>query len=382
MSATPGNSPSGRLIYAGSETCADLAYGSGFLAPDPFLWYEIPGESGLVVSILELGRARNEARPGLRIRSLEEARRAWGVPAAQRSPAALIAGLARASGVRHWAVPGGFPLGLARELGRRRLRLETREPFAPERECKTASEIAEIRAGVRLAEAGLAAGLEVLAAAAIRPDGWLTWEGRTLDADTLRGEIVARIARLGGTAARTITAAGVHGADPHDMGSGPIPAHVPIVIDIFPRVDRSGYFGDLTRTVVKGRATTAVRRVYEAVRHAQEAALAILAPGLTGQAAQRAAEAALEADGFPTDLSADPPRGFIHSLGHGLGLEIHESPGLNSRNSRPLQAGHVVTVEPGYYDPAWGGIRLEDVVVITADGCENLTTAPKVLEIP
>lgn len=372
----------GRLIYAASETCADLAYCSGFFAPDPFLWYETSRERGLIVSVLELGRARREAKEGTRVRSIEEVRRAWALPAGQRAPEVLIAGLARETGVRRWSVPEGFPLGLARKLGRRRLRLQTQSSFCPERERKTPGEVEHVREGVRLAEAGLERALDVLRQAAIGMDGLLRWQGQTLEADTLRGEIVSTIARLGGTASRTITAAGTHGADPHDLGSGPIPAHVPIVIDIFPRVDRTGYFGDLTRTVVKGRASETVRQAFAAVRGAQEAALAALAPGTLGRDIHALAEQALQAGGFATDAQADPPRGFFHGLGHGLGLEVHEGPGLHSRNDKPLQVGHVVTVEPGLYYPEWGGIRLEDVAVVTADGCEDLTTAPKVLEIP
>jgi len=371
-----------RLIYAASETCSDLAYCSGFFAPDPFLWYETTSERGMLVSVLELGRARKEAKAGIRVRSLDEVRRAWGLPESRRAMEHLIAGLARETGVRQWAVPEDFPLGLARKLGRRRLRLQPRSPFCPERERKSPPEVECVREGVRLAEAGLERGLEVLRQAAIGADGLLRWQGRILEADDLRGEIVATIARLGGTAARTITAAGPHGADPHDMGSGPIPAHVPIVIDIFPRVDRTGYFGDLTRTVVKGQATATVRQAFAAVRSAQEAAFAAIAPGVSGKDVHGRAAEALRAAGFATEAQADPPRGFFHGLGHGLGLEVHEGPGLHSRNDKPLQTGHVVTVEPGLYYPEWGGIRLEDVVVVTANGCENLTTVAKILEIP
>lgn len=154
------------------------------------------------------------------------------------------------------------------------------------------------------------------------------------------------------------------------------------MLDIFPRDNATGYFGDLTRTVVKGKAHDIVNRAFAAVRKAQRAAQAMLRPGVTGEAIQKTVTKMFDDDGFPTDLDAKPPRGFFHSTGHGLGLEVHESPSLSSAGSAPLQVGNVVTVEPGLYYPEWGGVRLENVAVITPEGHENLTEAPIELEIP
>ena len=155
----------------------------------------------------------------------------------------------------------------------------------------------------------------------------------------------------------------------------------PIVLDIFPRVEATGYFGDLTRTVVRGPATEMVRRAFAAVEAAQEAARRTVRAGVPARDIHQAAAAALAAAGFSTDLTADPPVGFIHGLGHGLGLEVHEAPRCNRTAVKPLLAGHVITLEPGLYDPAWGGIRLEDVVAVTETGCDTLTAAPIFLEI-
>lgn len=373
--------PCGRLLYAASETSADMAYASGFMAPDPFLWYETPDERGVLVSVLEVGRACRETVSGTTVRSMDAARSAWALPASRSRVEHLIGALARQTGIRRWLVPEDFPLGLARKLGRMGLRLETVAPFCPARECKQPEEIERIREGVRLAETGLERALEVLRASAIDGDGMLRWNGEVLTAETLRGEVDACIARHGGSASRTITAPGRCGADCHDMGSGPIAAHVPIVLDIFPRVNRTGYFGDLTRTVVRGQAPEVVRRAFAAVLAAQEAAFAKLVPGVPAREVHAAAATTLEAAGFATDSTAVPPLGFFHGLGHGLGLEVHEGPRVNGRADQPLRPGHVVTIEPGLYYPEWGGVRLEDVVAVTETGYDNLTRVPKILEI-
>ena len=260
----------GRLIYAASETCADLAYCSGFFAPDPFLWYETSRERGLIVSVLELGRARKEAREGTRVRSIEEVRRAWALPAGQRAPEVLIAALARETGVRCWSVPEGFPLGLARKLGRRRLRLQTQSSFCPERERKTPGEVERVREGVRLAEAGPDRAQAVLRQASIGRDGLLRWQGRTLEADTLRGEIVSTIARLGGTASRPSPRPGPTAPTPRP-GSGPIPAHVPIVIDTSPESTAPATSGT-SPDRGQGPGPETVRQAFAAVQGAQEAA--------------------------------------------------------------------------------------------------------------
>lgn len=372
----------GRMIYAASEQCADMLYACGFMAPDPFLWFSANNECGILVSALEVGRARNGADRKGTVLSFAEARGKWGIRQDHPGIADYIAALAASTGVQEWEVPADFPLGLARKLAEKNLRLTPVDTMFPQRSRKTAHETEAVRAGIQLAEAGLRQALELLAQAQPGRDGILQLpDGRMVTAELLQGEINAEIARLGGTASRTITAPGRQAADPHQTGTGPVRAGEPLVLDIFPRVDRTGYHGDLTRTVVKGSAPAVVRKAFEAVLRAQEAAIAAIRPGIAAADIHRCAAAELARSGHRTDANAAVPYGFFHGLGHGLGLEVHELPRVNEKSDTVLAPGHVITVEPGLYYPEWGGVRLEDVVAVTDEGCENLTRASKILEI-
>lgn len=372
----------GRLLYASSEACADLWYEAGFPTTDEFLWYAVGEQRGIVINVMELARAQSEGRPGVDVMTPREAALRWGVVEERPGISDLIAALARQSGVKTWQVPANFPYALAQSLLDKGLALASVPRFCPSRAVKTAQEIEWLREGVQLAEAGLRRAEQVLRESVIDAAGMVCWQGAVLTAELLRGEINAEVARRGGTASHTITAPGVQGASPHCEGRGPIAAHVPIVLDIFPRCDRTGYYGDLTRTLVKGRAPDCVRRAFASVQRAQREALAMLAPGVIAKTVHERVEAVFAADGYETVFEPGPARGFFHSTGHGVGLDIHEYPGLNLRNDAPLLTGNVVTIEPGLYYPEWGGIRIEDVAVITDAGAENLTTAPVYLEIP
>lgn len=380
-----------RLIYAASESCADLWYEAGFAAPDPFLWFETASGRGVCVSALEFGRAQKQCRPGTQVIDTGKLSETLGVKIPARSKlnrsswlAQMVGIVSRAKGVRVWNVPADFPLEAARQLEAAGLRLKVLSPFSPGRSIKRPDEIEAIRRSERLAEAGLAAADALLADAVIAKDGTLKRGSDILTAEMLQGAINAEIARLGGSAQGTIAAPGPQGADPHQTGHGPIRAGEPIVIDIFPRDQKSGYFGDLTRTRVKGQAPEQVMRTYETVLTAQRQVLSKLKAGVRGCEMQLLTEEIFQQAGYET--GADPAtgvyHGFFHSLGHSVGMEIHEGPGLSRRKEPPLAAGNVVTVEPGLYYPEWGGIRIEDTVAITKDGIDNLAVAPKHLLIP
>ena len=372
-----------RLIYAASESCADLLYESGFQAPDPCLWYEAAGQRGMVVSALEYGRARAQARTGVEVICSDNLKQRFALKRQpEYSALAQVLAISKALGQNHWSVPYDFPLGLAQALTRRRIRLSPKRDFAPGRLCKNALEQQAIAAAVELAEKGLARAEEVLRQSRIGSDQLLYWQEEPLSAERLRAEIDGVILQAGGLAQGTICAPGLQGAAPHERGSGPIAANVPIVLDIFPRHTASGYYGDLSRTLVRGKAADCVWQAFDAVHEAQKRALQSLRAGISGKEVHELVEQCFSERGFVTLVEGvDQPCGFFHSTGHGLGLEIHEQPSLSRRYVDALQSGQVLTVEPGLYYPEWGGVRIEDVAVICEEGHRNLTKAAVYLEI-
>jgi Xaa-Pro aminopeptidase len=226
----------------------------------------------------------------------------------------------------------------------------------------------------------LEAGLAALRATRIGRDGWLRHHGRRFTAEDLRAAVNARIMALGCVPAHTICAPGDQAVDPHEEGHGPIRAHTPIVMDIFPRSEKTGYFGDLTRTVVRGRASARLQEVYALVNEGVRLGHRRVKPGAHGPAIHREIQDLFTARGYPTGMRDGRMQGFFHGTGHGLGLQIHEPPSISPQKS-VLRAGHVVTVEPGLYYLGLGGVRIEDVALVTPTGSRNLTRVPKRLEL-
>jgi Xaa-Pro aminopeptidase len=369
-----------RLLYAAPETDADMLYATGFFAPDPFLFVQARGRRLVVMSDLERDRAKKQARVHrvLAWSALARALEREGVAATVAQVAARVLHGLRARTVE---VPRSFPVGLAEEL--RALGIGVRvvpDPFWPQRAVKRPDEVRAITAALRAAEAGLQAGLEALRACRIGRDGYLRRDGRRFTAEDLRAAVNTRIMGEGAVPAHTICAPGDQAVDPHEEGHGPIRAHAPVVMDIFPRSERTGYFGDLTRTVVRGRASERLREVYALVHEGVRLGHRRVRDGADGTAIHREILALFEARGYRTGLQDGRMQGFFHGTGHGLGLQIHEPPSISVRPST-LRAGHVVTVEPGLYYLGLGGVRIEDVALVTRTGSRNLTRVPKFLEL-
>ncbi len=298
------------------------------------------------------------------------------------STAEVVAAFSEARGVHAWSIPANFPFALACRLQAAGLALSVMQPFCPGRRSKTPEEIEKVSRALRITEAGLEAGLQALRQAEVDGEGQLVWHGAVLTAEIVRGEIECEICKRGGVAAGTIVAPGPQGADPHQVGHGPLHAGETIIMDIFPRDGATGYYGDLTRTVVKGKAPDYVHKVFNLVNDARKQTFDSLKPGAFGRDMHCQTVDFFREQGFGNGYNADGlPYGFFHGLGHGLGLEVHETPSLNLSQGERLPVGAVVTVEPGLYYPEWGGVRLEDVAAITDKGCKNLTFAPIFLEI-
>lgn len=344
------------LIGDGVNT-ADLRYASGFAAPDDFIFVQCGTRKICAVSALEYNRAAASVLPGV------EALRSTGAYSEQ------IENICRDLGATSLILPDTFPIGLAEKLKKKGFSIEISEKaLFPEREFKSHAEAEKITEALRAAEAGCRRAIEVLKESDIAPDRTLVWQGKALTSEILRAEVDCTMLRLGMIAVDTICAGGLQGAQPHNTGSGILPADYPIVLDLFPRSASTGYWGDLTRTVVKGKPSDFMRRAYDAVLEAREFAKSCIKVGAIPSEIHACAENVLKKHGFSTGSDEQGDYGFFHGLGHGVGLDIHEIPRLNPRNSAPLKAGVVVTDEPGLYYPSQGGIRLEDMVYITPEG--------------
>ncbi|MEI6034010.1 MAG: Xaa-Pro peptidase family protein [Verrucomicrobiae bacterium] len=373
--------PHAKLMIASSEACADLLYATRFRAPDAFAFLQAGDKKLLLLSDLEVDRGRREAQVD-RVDAYSDIERVVGPEkkAAPASYARVVAGWLRTNKARRLVVPKDFPLGLARQLKKEGVRLKpAKGEFFPERETKSQSEIRALEAAVRIAECGMARAMEVLQSSIPRRDRRLAIGRRILTSELLRTEIEMAVVRAGGEArGDTIVAGGEQACDPHGRGSGPLRANELIIVDIFPRDSRTGYFGDITRTVVRGAASDAHRRIWETCLAGQEIALKHMRPGEKGGPAHEAIKKFFTSAGYPTEIRDGRWQGFFHGTGHGLGLEVHEAPRFAAATFRP---GQVITVEPGIYLPGLGGVRHEDVALITARGPKLLTSAPKPLEI-
>jgi len=368
-----------RLIVAASEHDPDMLYATRFFAPDPFIFLEQNGKRTLVLSDLEIDRGRKQAQADEFVPYSKFERDLQGKRKKTPPFEKVLSHFLRARGVRSARVPANFPLAFAQELAAHKIRLQTTNGlFWPEREAKNDDELRLMRRALWITENGMARAMEVLRAAKSGRGKKLQWSGRTLTSETLRAEIDSAILRAGGLPANTIVAGGDQACDPHERGYGPLLADSLIILDIFPRDAASGYYGDLTRTVVRGRANEEQRKLWETVRDGQALALKKMKPGVDGLKLHNVIKKFFSDRGYPTELRKGRQVGFFHGTGHGLGLEIHEFPRFQKT---VFKRGQVLTVEPGLYYPGLGGVRLEDVVALTDKGVRLLSRFEKHLEI-
>ena len=365
-------------LHVGDEEDEDMVYLSGFDAPDDFVLLRLDGRTVLLVSALEHGRAEKEARA-------EEVRRTDEFIDGDRrgDEEAFVEALGDfldEYGVEDVAVPRGFSLFAADGLRERGYGVETvADPVGEARAVKDGDEVDAIRRTQDANEEAMEATHELLCESEVR-DGALYHDGEPLTVDHIKTEIEVALVHERCKLSDTIVAPGQGGADPHWRGEGEVRAGEPIVVDIFPRGEE-GYFGDMTRTFVVGEPSDRVREMYQTTVEAQEAAFDVLSEGagVTGEEVHEAVCDVYEDAGYETTRD-DATEGFIHSTGHGVGLEIHEGPRLSTGGDE-LRAGNVVSVEPGLYLREVGGVRTEDLVVVREDGYDNLNEYPKALVV-
>jgi Xaa-Pro aminopeptidase len=374
------------LVIDAPEHDAAAYHLSSFLAPDPVICLRVAGKVYLAVSSMEYGRAKREARVDevLSFDELGFVQLARELQSGGRALAATAAGLLEKLGAATSpvAVPPSLGVLYADELRARGLAVTPdAKLFADLRRAKTEEEISYIERTQKAVESACARAVGILEEASVGEDGTLLYGGEVLTSERLRSEIDVELLRRGYAADGTIAASGVQAADPHERGHGPLRAGESIILDIFPVDKASRYYADMTRTFVKGEPSPELQRMYDAVFEGQEAALSMIRAGVNGRDVHKKVSDILHQAGYKTLVHDQKPgeplqEGFIHGTGHGVGLEIHEAPRVSIANEE-LIPGDVVTVEPGLYDPEVGGVRIEDLVVVTEDGCHNLTNFPK-----
>ncbi len=380
------------LFYADGYKFPDVFHLTRFLTPDPIIALEEGIEIVIVANSLEEGRARKQSR-ATSVFNID----AFGAKELSETgmgrdelDANVIARLLASRGAARVAVPPYFPLGLAERLRGLGLEVVVAKDIVERRRAKRQDEIDALEQTQRATEDAWGKGVDAIVRASVRADGTLELDGDVFTAERLRGIIEGRLLELGCASEGAIVAPGPQAADPHMSGTGPLRAKQAIVMDIFPQHKTTRYYADMTRTVSKGDPGPDIRNMYDVVRRAQDEGIKALRPGVTGREIHELVEDIIWAAGYDTlrpgqqrapAKPGDLPRGFIHGTGHGVGLEIHEAPSVGRGGTKPLAVGDVVTVEPGVYDPAIGGVRLEDMLVITEDGSLNLTRAPRQLVV-
>ncbi len=369
------------LIYADSLRSPEMRHEVPLAVPDPFLYAERDGSRHVVASSFELDRMKAVA-PDLELMPYEE----FGLDelyaqglSRDEIELEVVLRAVRRFGIERAAVPSTFPLEIADHLRANGIEVTAdREHFVRRRRVKNEAELAGIRRAQRAAEAGMSAARDLLRAAE-RQNGNLVLDGKPLTCERLKVAVEQAFTANGAFADEFIVSHGAQTAVGHDMGSGPIEPGEPVCLDLFPRDRESGCFADMTRVFVVGEPSEELAEYHRLCREALEAAVAAVKPGIAGSELNRISSKVFEEHGYPTLLSKQPGEvlkdGFYHSLGHGVGLEVHEDPALG-RGPGELVAGDVIAVEPGLYRHGYGGCRLEDLVLVTDDGSEVLTDYP------
>jgi Xaa-Pro aminopeptidase len=375
------------LIFADTVRSPELRHEVPLAVPDPFLYAELGGTRSVVVSSLEAGRIR-DLGTDLQVLALEDVgldellKRGLDAYALAHE---LNLAACRHLGLERAVTPAGFPLGEADHLRAAGIELTADQRFFDERRrVKTEHELAGIRRACRAVEAGVAVGVELLRTSA-RSNGVLTLGGEPLTCERIKLEVERAFADNGAAAEEFIVSHGSQTAVGHDAGSGPISAADVVLFDLFPRDRESACYSDFTRTFSLGPPSDELAEYHRLAKEALDLAVAAVKPGVKGSDIHRQVCDFFHEHGHKTQLHKEEGEvlvdGYFHATGHGVGLEVHERPGVGRIESEPLVAGDVIALEPGLYRNGYGGVRLEDLILVTEQGAEVLTSYPYDFEL-
>jgi Xaa-Pro aminopeptidase len=372
------------IIYGDTERSAAMRHEVPLSIGDPFLFIGRNGAPPLIMTNALESERIARALPDAELVQMNELGYLDLIRGGMHRDEAELVVVTRAvehAGVSAALVPPDLPVAVADRLRAEGVELTVDGPaFEDRRRSKSSAELEGIRRAQKAAEAGMSAAA-ALFRGATPVDGRLVLDGEQLTAERVRATIRDTTAAMGAPAPADIMVTSALSGGGHDPGSGPLPADLPIEVDLWPRDEATGCWADMTRTFVSGTVSDEVAALRDVVREALEAARAAARPGATGRELYEAAADVIERAGYPTQRTAASgetlTRGFYFSLGHGVGLEIHESPALGLSGSEPLVEGDVLAIEPGIEGlPGIGGVRYEDLLLVTADGCETLTDYP------
>ena len=369
------------MIVADSETDANLYYATKFVVPDPVYFFRIRGKKYLMLNDLEVDRGKKEADVDGILSLTEWTQRARKKLGQKISMVDIASLFLKDKKVRTLILPHNFPAYAALEFQKRKFKVEFRsDPFWKQRLIKNKKEKEAIRESLKHTGNAIRHAYKFLEKCKIR-NGKIIHEGKVLTSEKLRQVIDLYLIQQGCLAQNTIVAGGQQAVDPHNRGSGPLSANQGIVMDVFPRSIKTHYYADMSRSLVKGKASPEYKKMWQTVKYAQEKAFTMIRPGVNAQKVHEWITEYFESKGYKTGNMKGRMQGFFHGTGHGLGLDIHEAPRV-SKVPEILKEGMVVTVEPGLYYTKIGGVRIEDVVYVTRKGCEILSSCPKIVEIP
>ena len=375
------------LIIADTIRSPELRHEVPLAVPDPFFYAEVGGKRTVVVSSLESSRI-SELGTELEVLTFEDAgidellKRGLDTYALNRE---LYLGACRQLGLEAATTPGGFPLEYADHLRANGIELHADQRFFDERRrVKNEHELAGIRRACRAVEAAVAVGVEMLRSAS-RSNGVLTLDGESLTCERIQLAVERAFGDHGAAADEFIVSHGAQTAVGHDGGSGPIASDDIVLFDLFPRDRESACYSDFTRTFSVGAPSEELAEFHRLAKEALDLAVAAVKPGVKGSDIHRQVCDFFNQHGHKTQLHKEDGEslvdGYFHATGHGVGLEVHEQPGVGRVESEPLVAGDVIALEPGLYRHGYGGVRLEDLILVTADGAEVLTSYPYELEL-
>ena len=369
------------LIIADSERDSNMYYATGFLAPDPFVYIQKNDERTIIINDLELDRARSQSKAD-KILSLSKYERIAKRKGSKFSGfIGVVTEALKELKIKYLLVPSNFSVEYADFLRKKGFKLEVkRGPFFSSREIKDDEETGYIVKTLRETEKAIEKAIDCIRKSNIK-DGFLySNRNRQITSESIRRKINVELIKKGLTAKHTIVSCAEQSCEPHNVGNGPLKANESIIFDVFPKDEQTGYYADISRTIVKGKASRTLKKMYNAVASAQELVFKSARNGVRSDAIHSKVMKHLTYLGFKTGKSKGKMQGFFHGTGHGVGLDVHEPPRI-SKAKCMLKTGNIVTVEPGLYYPGVGGVRLEDMILITDDGCTNLTKSPKVLEV-